>query len=214
MIAVTPRTSVLACDIADAFSALALKVTLLEGSTQNLSDVQNEFDTIDERVSSVVHICGPAAATTERPIVSTDGSQWEASCESVMHGCLLTLQAALHSFRGNAGSVVVITPTVGISGAGGIVPFTAAVEGVRAMCKSAARQWGKQAVTVNLVAIPLAMFSPSLGVLASHQSSPALDRLPELTPDVTTAIQYFLGPGARGITGATIVVDGGSVMAP
>jgi 3-oxoacyl-[acyl-carrier protein] reductase len=214
MIAVTPRTSVVAREIAHAFSALDLKVKLLEGSNQDLSDVQNEFDTIGEGISSVVHICGPSAGATERAILSTDGPEWDTSCESVMRGCLLTLQSAYRSFRGRTGSIVVVTPTLGISGAGGIVPFATAVEGVRAMCKSAARQWGKHAVTVNVVAIPLAMFSPNLGVLTSHQSPPALDHLPEMMWDVVPAIQLFLGPGARGITGATIVVDGGSVMAP
>jgi 3-oxoacyl-[acyl-carrier protein] reductase len=214
MIAVTPRSLSLARDIADGLSAVDLRVELLEGSDQSLSEVESQFEAVDDPICSIVHVCGPTEAEHERAIISTDAHAWEASCESVMRRCLFTLQAAFHSFLGKPGSIVVITPTLGISGAGGVVALATAVEGVRAMCKSAARQWGEQAVTVNLIAVPLAIFSPSLGLLTSHQSPPALGRLPETTSDVTSAIQLFLSPQARGITGATVVVDGGSVMAP
>jgi 3-oxoacyl-[acyl-carrier protein] reductase len=36
---------------------------------------------------------------------------------------------------------VLIVPTTGVPGSAGLVPYTTAVEGIRAMAESAARQW-------------------------------------------------------------------------
>ena len=44
--------------------------------------------------------------------------------------------------RDGGGAFVVITPVVGMSGAAELGPYSAAVEGVRLLAKSAARQWG------------------------------------------------------------------------
>jgi 3-oxoacyl-[acyl-carrier protein] reductase len=214
MIAITPRSVPFAIQIADALAALDIQVEVLEGSAEDLTETQDQFESVGEAISSVLHVCGPTAGVGEQGLATTDEQHWIASCEAVMRSCLFTLQAAFRSFNGNTGSIVVITPTLGISGAAGVVPFATAVEGVRALCKSAARQWGKSDVTVNLIGVPLAMFSAELGALTSHQSPAALGRLPETTTDVASAIQLFLSPTARGITGSTIVVDGGSVMAP
>jgi 3-oxoacyl-[acyl-carrier protein] reductase len=214
MIVVTPRSVPLAVDIANALATLDLGVALIDGSTHNPDAVREQFDAVDETVSSVLHVAGPNMAVGEQALVATNSHDWEASCESVLRSCLFTLQAAYRSFDTRAGSIVVVTPTLGISGAAGAVAFATAIEGVRSMCKSAARQWGKDDVTVNLIAVPMALFSPALGGLTSHQSPPARGRLPEIATDVTSAIQLFLSPKSRGITGSTVVVDGGSVMAP
>jgi NAD(P)-dependent dehydrogenase (short-subunit alcohol dehydrogenase family) len=44
--------------------------------------------------------------------------------------------------------------------------------------------------------------------------APALGRLPDARHDVARVIAMLLGEAGAAITGATIVVDGGIVMAP
>ena len=53
-----------------------------------------------------------------------------------------TDKAGYAAMRERGGAFVVITPVVGMSGAAELGPYSAAVEGVRLLAKSAARQWG------------------------------------------------------------------------
>jgi 3-oxoacyl-[acyl-carrier protein] reductase len=93
------------------------------------------------------------------------------------------------------------------------VPFVAAAEGVRAMAKSAARQWGERSITVNAVLVPLALLAPGAAGVTSFLTPPALGA-PATLHDVAAAVRWFTGADSTGITGATVVADGGAVMAP
>ena len=48
----------------------------------------------------------------------------------------------------------------------------------------------------------------------TFEAPPAVGRPPDLRDDVAATIAHFAGPTSGGITGATVIVDGGSVMAP
>jgi len=111
------------------------------------------------------------------------------------------------------GRVVVVTATAGVSGAPGSVPFVAAVEGVRSLAKSAARQWGGTGISVNCVSVPLELLAPTHAGHTSFLPPPARVR-DNPVADVAGAVEFLCSPGARGISGATLLVDGGAVMAP
>jgi 3-oxoacyl-[acyl-carrier protein] reductase len=164
--------------------------------------------------AAVVHVCGDDTTFATAPLISTDAATWEAGCERVMWRALLTLQAAHASFsRRGGGRIVLITTTAGVSGAPHSVPLVAAIEGIRALAKSAARQWGEIGISVNCVAVPLGLLAPSH---ASHTDflPPAAISQDDPVDDVAGAVEFLAGPGAHGISGATLLVDGGAVMAP
>ncbi len=71
------------------------------------------------------------------------------------------MQDAHRALSSKGGRVVVVAPTAGIPGAPGLVPFVTAVEGVRAMVKSAARQWGAVGIAVNTVLVPIELLAPA-----------------------------------------------------
>lgn len=165
--------------------------------------------------AAVVHVCGDESALVPSPVGSTEAADWDARGERLLRSSLFTLQAAHGALSASGGGrIVLVTATTGISGAPMIVPFVTAVEGVRAMAKSAARQWGASGITVNTVLVPLEMIAPRGSGLTSFLSPPALGALPSAADDLAAAISWFAGRRGEGITGATIVVDGGSVMAP
>jgi 3-oxoacyl-[acyl-carrier protein] reductase len=164
--------------------------------------------------SAVVHVCGDDAALAGGPLASLDAAAWDTDCERVLWRVLTTLQAAHAAFaRRGGGQVVVITATAGVSGAAGVAPLLAAIEGARAMAKSAARQWGGLGITVNSVSIPLELLAPTHAGVTSFLAPAALARV-DPVDDVAGAVEFLCGPGAQGITGATLLVDGGAVMAP
>jgi 3-oxoacyl-[acyl-carrier protein] reductase len=82
------------------------------------------------------------------------------------------------------------------------------------MAKSAARQWGPHGITVNTVLVPPDLVAPVLVTLTTFNAPPVIGRLPDVRADVVEAIGLFARPTVTGITGSTIIVDGGSVMAP
>jgi 3-oxoacyl-[acyl-carrier protein] reductase len=165
-------------------------------------------------VSAVVHVCADDAALAAGPLASLHAAEWDTGAERVLWRVLTTLQAAHDAFaRHGGGQVVVITATAGVSGAASSVPLVAAVEGARAMAKSAARQWGTLGIRVNCVAVPLELLAPTHAGLTSFLPPAAITR-DDPVDDVAAAVEFLCGPGAQGITGASLLVDGGAVMAP
>jgi 3-oxoacyl-[acyl-carrier protein] reductase len=165
-------------------------------------------------VSALVHVCGDDAALESRPLGSTDPAAWDAGCERVLRRSLASLQAA-HAIlsRGRGGRIVIVTATAGVSGAARAAPLLAALEGTRSMAKSAARQWGEAGISVNCVAVPLGLLAPSHASCTTFLPPAALPRDDPLD-DVAGAVEFLAGPGAAGVSGATLLVDGGAVMAP
>jgi 3-oxoacyl-[acyl-carrier protein] reductase len=161
----------------------------------------------------MVYVCGDVDAAVLGALDEIDSDEWDRRGEQVLRDALAALQDAHRALSARGGRVVVVAPTVGIPGAPALVPFVTAVEGVRAMAKSAARQWGAVGITVNAVLVPVEMLAPATAGTTSFLPPPALGATPTIA-DVAAAVATFADPEHHGVTGSTLVVDGGSVMAP
>lgn len=137
------------------------------------------------------------------PAVEADETMWRA---------LVALQTAWRSMRPRGGRIVLVLSTVGMAGAAGAVPYTTAIEGIRAMAKSAARQWGSAAIGVNIIAAPARLFATQVD--ASHLTVAAVQGDEKLIQSIVETAMFLLRPDIEHVTGETIVVDGGSVMLP
>src|SRR5438105_646447 len=91
-----------------------------------------------------VHTWVPAMALERVPLSEVDDERWEAVWEATMAATIGFLQAAFSAFRGGGGDggrrgrggggggggrIVVVTPTAWATGAPGLAPYSAAVEG-------------------------------------------------------------------------------------
>ncbi|OBJ13504.1 SDR family oxidoreductase [Mycobacterium colombiense] len=124
---------------------------------------------------------------------------------------LAALQTA-HASMARGGRIVLILPTIGMTGAAGLVDYTTAVEGIRALAKSAARQWACEGTMVNMIAAPLALFVTHGD--ASHLTAAAVQHDETLIHSIVETAKFLLRYDVDHLTGDTIVVDGGSVMVP
>ena len=140
-------------------------------------------------------------------VVVIDG---DAAVDDTIWQTLVSLQTA-HSSMKRGGRIVVVVPTIGMAGAAGLVDYTTAIEGIRAMAKSAARQWGSQGIGVNMVAAPLSVFTADIDT--SHLSVAVRDD-PTLIHSIVETAKFLLRGDLDHLTGETIIVDGGSVMLP
>jgi 3-oxoacyl-[acyl-carrier protein] reductase len=129
--------------------------------------------------------------------------------EEPMWEALLALQTA---YRSSAGRIVLILPTIGIAGAAAAVDYTTAIEGIRAMAKSAARQWASERIGVNIVAAPADLFTRDVDT--SHLSAAAVPDDGALIHSVVETARFLLRDDLPHVTGETVIVDGGSVMLP
>ena len=146
-------------------------------------------------VDAVVHALVDPDALVSADLADTDEASWDRRCEGVLRTALWCCQAAFVEFGDRGGRIVLVTPTVGLTGAAGLAPYATAVEGMRTLAKSAARQWGSHGIAVNCVA-------------------PRIDGAPDVRADIAPVVAMLLGDAAHIVTAATVVVDGGLVMAP
>jgi len=154
----------------------------------------------------LVHVPTDEAALVRAPLAATSAAEWDERGEAVLRSALWSCQAAHAVMRANGGGrIVLVTPTVGLVGGAERVALATASEGMRTLAKVAARQWGDSGITVNCVAV--ALDAGDGGPLA-----PALGRAADWRRDVAAAVALLTDERARGITGATIPVDGGVVM--
>jgi 3-oxoacyl-[acyl-carrier protein] reductase len=167
-------------------------------------------------IDLVVHTVVDPSDLVEVPLVNTDEDSWDAHGEAILRAGLWTAQAARSFMSGRGGSIVFVIPVVAMTGAAGLVPYATAMEGQRALVRSAARQWGAQGIRVNCVAPPLESMTDH--VASTEEVAPlntsALGRPPDGRSDIAPVIAMLAGEMGHFVTGATIPVDGGVWMAP
>jgi len=135
----------------------------------------------------------------------------------------LNLDSAHHSVRAVtpqlvkvSGSVVFVGSAIALKGNPEMAHYAAAKAGLMGLAKSLALSLGPSGVRVNVVA-PGLIETPDAGkkwTLDQRQAmwnQRALQR-PLLIPEVVAAIAFLSGDQASGITGQTLVVDGGIVL--
>src|SRR5690242_5505062 len=144
------------------------------------------------RFDVLVHVCVDDAGLVPQALVDTDPEAWDARGEALLRDGIFTFQAAHRRFAPTGtGRIVLVAPTSGFTGAGGFVPVSTAIEGVRALGKSAARQWGPQGITVNAVLVPPALVAPELVAATTFEAPPAVGRPPDLRDDVAATIAHL-----------------------
>ena len=122
-------------------------------------------------VNGVVIVAEAPEPTT---LTDVDSTIWRRLAQDPLWRSISVFQRAYAAMQDQGGRIVLIVPTVGVAGAAKLVPYTTALEGIRAMAKSAARQWSSRGVLVNTVAVPLRLLAPSLTSLDTHLTAPAV----------------------------------------
>jgi 3-oxoacyl-[acyl-carrier protein] reductase len=165
-------------------------------------------------VRGVVHIALPAIAFERVPFHEVDDARFDAVWEQTLQGALAVLQHGYRALRAGGGAFVVVTPIIGMAGAAELAPLAAAVEGVRLLAKSAARQWGADGIRVNCLAPAPEQLPVGVGSGELALSPPALGGPGDPEADLAPIAAWLLSDDAHFLTGATLCADGGVWMAP
>lgn len=174
----------------------------------------------EDPVSTVVWAHAPAVVTAPAPLAELGEERWAAAAERPLSDFRTFLQGSFAHLAGRRGAIVALVPSSALTGgAAGYVPWAALAEGQRALVRIAARGWGHRGIRVNTVAV-----TPDL-LAGAAVASPGRPRLrpglrpaalgaPGMRDEVAAVVASLAGPDWRGVTGATVGVDGGVWMAP
>jgi NAD(P)-dependent dehydrogenase (short-subunit alcohol dehydrogenase family) len=163
----------------------------------------------------------PVATTPLEPLESTGDEVWDYTLRSGLWATLWTMRAAYPYMRDRAwGRVINFGSPAGQFGQAGNAPYNATKEAIRALTRTAAREWGKNGITANVVN-PSARTDAMTAMFAQRSDEENRARLASLpiprfgaADDVAELVAFLAGDGAAYITGETINVDSGLFLRP
>lgn len=128
------------------------------------------------------------------------------------------MQAAYPHLKQSRGRVINLASGAGLDGTTGQAAYGATKEAIRALSKTAAREWGRDGINVNILC-PLAR---SPGVAKLLETSPEMEeimtrgqpigRIGDCEDDIGPVAVFLASDDAAYMTGQTLMADGGSLM--
>jgi NAD(P)-dependent dehydrogenase (short-subunit alcohol dehydrogenase family) len=131
---------------------------------------------------------------------------------------LFHMQAAFPHLKARGGSIINFGSKMGLMPIFGMSTYAAAKEAIRGLTRSAAREWGKHGIRVNVLNPASlsdsgkAYFSSRPEEFAKLKADLALGYFGEAETDIGAAAVFLASDASRYLTGQTINVDGGQVM--
>jgi NAD(P)-dependent dehydrogenase (short-subunit alcohol dehydrogenase family) len=213
---------------------LAEAVALLEsdridclGLVADVANRDRSFEVVNETLARFGRIDGLVLnAQSFRPVtplLDVTESDMNLLFDTGPKGALWLMQAAQpHMAKNNWGRIVTMGTSMGLTGAAGYGPYAASNEAIRSLTRTAAREWGRDGITVNCVLpasaghrAPVAGSDPAreAAFAAMYDDNP-VGRDGDAVDDIGPAVAFLLSDGSRYVTGQTISVDGGGIMRP
>jgi NAD(P)-dependent dehydrogenase (short-subunit alcohol dehydrogenase family) len=165
-----------------------------------------------------------ANAQSLRPVTKLQDvqeSDFDRVLETGPKGTLWLMQAVLPAMKQRGrGRIVTMGSAMGMTGAPGYGPYAAAKEGIRALTRTAAREWGEFGITVNCVCpASVAHRMPvtedggeRAAAFAEMFADHPLGRDGDPETDIAPVVAFLLSDASQYLTGQTLMVDGGGVM--
>ena len=189
------------------------------------ADVDDEFvdgvtrddGTAIDGLDLVVHALYPAPSRTPARIEEMATDDWAAACDDPLEAGIRVARGAHRHLAARRGTIVFCVPLVGAAGASSFVALSALAEGLRVLARSLARCWGPDGIRSHAVTLHPSMFLASEHAAAAAAATalhdPALGRLPSAS-EIASVIDGLADSRiTAGLTGASLVMDGGTWMA-
>ena len=181
------------------------------------------FGTVDILVNAAQSF-GPADKPTTgaslQPLEDFDEADWEHTYTTGLMGSLWGMKAVFPHMKAHGGKIINFSSTAGLASNPGTAAYNMTKEAVRSLSRTAAREWGKYGINVNVIN-PLVMtdaladygkHNPEL--LAATEARTALGRIGDPVR-VAGPLAIFLGSSESDyITGMTFQLNGGQFITP
>lgn len=191
------------------------RIICLEGSVADpetaprvIARAVAEFGRLDVVVNNA-HTFSPTLPLDETPI-----GDFRQHMESGFFGTVYFMQAAFPHLKDNGGSIINFGSVAGVVGWPLFTPYSATKEAIRGLTRSAARDWGKHKIRVNVIvpsshskitdeylSDPAAMAAVVATIPLGYMGDPELD--------IGGVAVFLASDEARYVTGQTLHADGG-----
>lgn len=151
-----------------------------------------------------------------KPLTEWTEAEMRSTWESGALGTWLFMNACFPYMKENGGRIINTASGSGHGYLEGYAGYASTKEAIRSLTRTAAREWGKYNILVNVIApaavTPGALDSMDEATEKAILSMFAIPRWGDAEKDVGRTVVYLAGPDSAYLTGNTISVDGGAAM--
>lgn len=179
-----------------------------EAAPRTVKAAVKTFGTLDILVNNA-HTFSPPL-----PLDETPESDLRQHMESGFFGTFYFMRAAFPQMKERGGSIINFGSIAGVQGWPLFSPYAATKEAIRGLSRSAARDWGKYKIRVNVI-VPSshskisADYFSAPGALEAFEQTIPLGYLGDPELDIGGVAVFLASDAARYVTGQTLHADGG-----
>ncbi len=205
-------------EMARNLSADGAKMVPVQADVAKREDAKRTIEAAVQHFGRIDILANNAQATRQAKIEDITDDSIALTFGSGLFGTLYHMQAAFPYLRERGGSVINFGTRQGIYGEPGDGIYGANKEGVRGLSRSAAREWGRFKIRVNV--INPAALSPGAEKFVKenperakiYTDAMALGRFGDPYEDVAPVAVFLASDESQYVTGQTLNVDGGQIM--
>jgi 2-hydroxycyclohexanecarboxyl-CoA dehydrogenase len=201
----------IACDVGveDRVTGMVARVAATFGGIDILVNTAQSFGTVDQ----------PTLYPRPSPLEDTRNAEWEYTLRTGLWGTLWCMQAVFPYMKERGGKIINFGSMAGQRGERGTAPYNVTKEAIRALSRTAAREWARYGINVNVInpaartrALEASQrdFPPKTG----PEKAIPLGRLGDPQHDIGAVAVFLASRESDYVTGMTMMVDGGLLMGP
>ena len=160
----------------------------------------------------------PTSTPQLTPLEDFDEDEWEYTFRTGALATLWGMKAVFPWMKDRGGKIINFRSSLGQIGGEGTAAYNATKEAIRALSRTAAREWGKYKINVNVIN-PAVVTDAMLGYLNAHpeQAEAMLGQVPlrrwgDPVKDAGGLAVFLASSDADYLTGMTFQLDGGGSM--
>ncbi len=196
---------------------LGRKSLALEMDVTDYAKVEEGLNKILDKLGKVDILVNNAGITKDNLLLRMSQLEWDAVINVNLKGTFNCIRAVARSMiKQRSGRIINIASIIGITGNPGQANYSASKAGIIALTKTAAKELASRNINVNAVA-PGFIQTEMTAKLSDELKEKMKEAIPlnkfGSSEDISSVCLFLAGEGSSYITGQTIVVDGGMVMA-
>jgi NAD(P)-dependent dehydrogenase (short-subunit alcohol dehydrogenase family) len=164
----------------------------------------------------------PLGVIDMQPLETYDEEQWDYIFRTGLLSTLWGMKAVFPYMKDRGGKIINMCSLAGLNGVAGMAAYGAAKEGVRSLTRTAAREWGKYKINVNVINPHIrtdamdGFEKTPVGrqILDSVLAAIPLGRHGDAVKDAGALAIFLASSDSDYLTGGTYMLDGGLTMYP
>ncbi len=207
--------------------AAVLGVTFDVGAREQVQRMVDEtvarFGTVDILVNNAQGFGTPAEPQASPGYIALEDfpdDAWDHTFRSGLKGTLYAMQAVFPHMRERGGKIINFGSGNGIGAMKGTAAYNATKEAIRSLTRTAAAEWGKHGICVNVI-LPTMVTDSARSFLDSRPgiedkliAQIPLRRMGDVDRDIGPVAVFLGSSDSDFVTGQTVHVDGGQILRP